>query len=57
MIARDPQRAWCLLALFVLVAGVGAIAQLGVGPGIIMALFLVGIGGPMLSWFHRGKRP
>ncbi|WP_153203129.1 hypothetical protein [Niveispirillum sp. SYP-B3756] len=56
MMAHDPQRAWALLALFELAAGGAAIALLGTGPGIIMALFLLGIGGTVLSWLYRGKR-
>lgn len=56
MMAHDPRRAWGLLALFELAAGGGAITLLGAGPGLIMALFLLGIGGTVLSWLYRGKR-
>jgi hypothetical protein len=56
MSARDQTRAWGLLALFELAAGGVAIVRLGPGPGIVMALFLLGIGGTLLSWLYRGKR-
>ncbi|SNT11188.1 MULTISPECIES: hypothetical protein [unclassified Azospirillum] len=56
MTVRDQARAWGLLALFELAAGGVAIARLGPGPGIIMALFLLGIGGTLLSWLYRGNR-
>lgn len=56
MTARDQARAWGLLALFELATGGVAIARLGPGPGIIMALFLLGIGGTLLSWLYRGNR-
>ncbi|WP_154667380.1 hypothetical protein [Niveispirillum irakense] len=56
MMARDQARAWGLLALFELASGSVAIARLGPGPGIVMALFLLGIGGTLLSWLYRGSR-